>query len=80
MRICFSGVAARLVAERVWHPTQRLTPGEDGQTAVLELEVNSLTEVERWVLGWGRNAKVLEPPELVARLRATVQALAEAYP
>ncbi len=80
VRIRFTGVAARLVAEREWHPTQKLATSGDGQEAELELEVNSLTEVERWVLGWGRNATVLEPPELVARLRATAKALAEAYP
>jgi predicted DNA-binding transcriptional regulator YafY len=30
----------------------------------LRLKLSSLAEVERWVLGWAGNARVLQPPEL----------------
>jgi predicted DNA-binding transcriptional regulator YafY len=33
------------------------------------MRLSSLLEVERWVLGWGGNAVVVEPPELAEAVR-----------
>jgi predicted DNA-binding transcriptional regulator YafY len=45
----------------------------------MRLELGSLEEVERWILSWGKRAHVLEPPELVERIRATLRPLNQAY-
>jgi hypothetical protein len=45
----------------------------------MRMVLGSLEEVERWILSWGKRALVLEPPELVDRIRATLCALHEAY-
>lgn len=62
VRIRFTGVAARLVGERVWHSSQKLirTPGG----LVLEMRVGLSPDLRQWILGWGAEAEVLAPPEL----------------
>jgi len=63
IRIRFTGLAAALVQERTWHPTQKITPLPDGKID-LTLKLTSLEEIERWILSWGAEAEVLEPIEL----------------
>jgi len=45
----------------------------------VELLLSSLEEVERWVLGFGANAKVLQPPALVERLQKVAKEMAALY-
>jgi len=47
----------------------------DGDCVVVRARVAGLEEVTRWVLRWGKDAEVLEPPALRERLRAEVQAM-----
>jgi len=63
VRIRFSGVAARFVAEKVWHPSQKLTHGKDG-SVILGMTIADLGEVAAWVLSFGPMALVLAPDEL----------------
>ncbi|MEP6822643.1 MAG: WYL domain-containing transcriptional regulator [Chthoniobacterales bacterium] len=79
IRLQFDRFAARLVSERTWHQSQRFRQAKDG-AALLELELGGLEEIERWVLSWGSHAQVLAPPELVARIRKEIRALAALYP
>ena len=65
VRIQFFDIAARLIAERIWHPTQKLTHNPDG-SVILQMTVSDLREVAWWTLSWGRNARVLAPPDLGA--------------
>jgi predicted DNA-binding transcriptional regulator YafY len=39
----------------------------------LRMKLSSLAEVERWVLGWAGNAKVIHPPELAAKVRKSAE-------
>ena len=55
--------STRLIAEKVWHPSQKLTRKRDG-SIVLEMTVAGLDEIASWVLSWGPMAKVLGPVEL----------------
>lgn len=48
-------------------PSQRLDRETDG-SLILSLEVAGLPEIERWVMGFGPGATVLEPEELVHRV------------
>jgi predicted DNA-binding transcriptional regulator YafY len=43
------------------------------------LSLGNLEEIERWILSWGKHAKVVEPEELKERIRRTVSTLAETY-
>ena len=60
----FSGFAARLVSERLWHSSQKLKE-LPGQRLRFEAEVSHLDDLWPWVLSWGGEAVVIEPPELV---------------
>ena len=65
---------ARFAAEYPLHEEQRVTAQPDG-SAVVRATVAGLVEPARWVVSWGREAKALEPPELVEAVR---EELAEA--
>lgn len=70
----FDAEAAEYVRSRRVHPSQRLTL-QPGGTIRSTMTVGNLTPVVSWILEWGNKAKVIEPPELVARIE---QELAEA--
>ncbi len=74
IKIWFSPGQARYIREKTWHPTQEISENPDG-SLVLSIQTSGLYQVKRWVLGFGSQAKVLEPPELVS---AVAQELAEA--
>ena len=78
IRLQFDAFAARLVSERTWHETQRISTHRDGGIT-LELELGGLEEIERWVLSWGRHVRVLAPKELIERVRAEVASVAQIY-
>ncbi len=78
VRIRFDALAGQLVSEREWHASQKIKALPGGGTE-MRMELGSLEEVERWILSWGKRAVVLEPPELVERIRATLRLLNEAY-
>jgi proteasome accessory factor B len=78
IRIQFDAFAARLVAERKWHESQRVREQGSG-SIVLELELGGLEEIERWILSWGKHARVLAPKELVSRVREEANAIANLY-
>jgi predicted DNA-binding transcriptional regulator YafY len=77
VRIRFTGVAARLVGERVWHASQKLSPGKSG--LVLEMRVGLSPDLRQWILGWGAEAEVLEPPDLRRDLAAAAHKTARVY-
>jgi predicted DNA-binding transcriptional regulator YafY len=60
-------VAALVCTSRV-HPSQNIVPLDHGRVRLTML-VGKLTAVSRWILGLGGGAKVVEPPELVAKIR-----------
>ncbi len=68
VRLAFTGRAARLVAERRWHPTQKLKRQEG--SVIFEAEVAGFGEVVPWILSFGAECTVLEPEELRDRVRA----------
>jgi proteasome accessory factor B len=61
--IRFQPLVAANVAEVAWHPTQQTTKNVDG-TLTFRVTVDGLREIAWWVLGYGDQAEVLEPPAL----------------
>ncbi|HEY4415545.1 MAG TPA: transcriptional regulator [Verrucomicrobiae bacterium] len=70
--IRFTPRAADYIREKKWHASQTLRDLKDGG-AELTLKLSSLGEIERWVLSWGGEATVLQPPELVSAIRAAAE-------
>jgi len=79
IRLRFDGFAARLVAERQWHPSQKLVHREDGSLE-MTLQLSSLRELTRWVLSWSGHVQVLEPPQLIEAVRDAAQNLLCQHP
>lgn len=75
----FSPAAADYIREKRWHPSQSLRDLPRGGVQ-LQLRLSSLAEVQRWILGWGGQATVLAPPELVRSVRKAAQAILRSQP
>lgn len=78
VRIRFDAFSARLVAERQWHPSQKVRPLPDGGTE-LTLRVGLAPDLESWILGWGGHAEVLEPGVLREKIRDAARAAVARY-
>jgi predicted DNA-binding transcriptional regulator YafY len=65
----FNGSVADIVREKKWHPSQKVRELRRGELE-LQMTLSSLVEVERWILSWGGQARVLEPKELKDRVQA----------
>jgi len=77
VRIRFTGAAARLVAERVWHSSQKLT--HEARALVLQMTVGLSPDFRQWILGWGADAEVLEPAGLRDELAKAAAEAAAVY-
>lgn len=72
--IRFDEFAADYIREKRWHPSQELRELKEGGLE-LRLNLSSLGEIQRWILGWGGHAIVLRPPELVTSVQQAAQAI-----
>jgi predicted DNA-binding transcriptional regulator YafY len=43
----------------------------------LRMCLSHLTDIKRWILGWGSQAKVLSPDELVETIKSEAKAIVE---
>ena len=78
VRIRFSPKVAGNVDEVLWHKTQQTQTEPDG-SLIFEATVDGLAEIQWWVLGYGREAEVLDPPELREIIRTHADALTALY-
>ncbi len=63
IRLRFGSFAAVMIRERRWHHSQQIEEMPNGGL-VLNLRLDSLLEVEPWILSWGPRVEVLAPEEL----------------
>jgi predicted DNA-binding transcriptional regulator YafY len=63
VELLFDRPTAAWVRDRVWHPSQHLTPLRDGRLR-MTLRVADSAELVRWVLSFGRGVRVVRPVEL----------------
>jgi predicted DNA-binding transcriptional regulator YafY len=68
----FRDWAARVAAERTWHPSQKLRQRTD-KTIELKMRVAITPEFERWLWSWGDAVEVVKPLALRDRVKATHQ-------
>jgi proteasome accessory factor B len=74
----FSRLVAQNVAEIVWHRTQQITPNADG-TLDYRVRVSGLGEISWWIMGYGDQAEVLQPPELRRLIAQRAAKMVEVY-
>lgn len=70
--IRFTTGVADYIREKKWHESQKLKELRGGGVR-LQMQLSSLSEVERWVLCWGGNAVVESPRELAQSVRAAAE-------
>lgn len=70
----FSRNVADYIREKRWHDSQELREGRNGEVE-LRLKLSSLVEIQRWVLSWGGDARVLQPAELRDAVRKAARRL-----
>jgi len=63
VKLKFSSSIADFISECSWHPSQKLSNNKDG-SLIGEFNVDGLSEIKTWVMGFGENVEVLEPLEL----------------
>jgi len=68
VEVLFASRVAGEIRERNWHSSQKLIDAADGGV-YLHLDVSAPEELERWLLGFGPDARVLEPVRLADQLR-----------
>jgi len=76
--IRFFSRSARFVRETNFHPSQEIIE-EPGGTVIFTAKACSLRSILRWILTFGDEAEVLEPPELRAMVTKTMTAGLERY-
>jgi len=72
VKILFSKKLAPYIAEREWHPSQKITRKKNGKLQ-LEITTSHLFDIKQWILSWGSGAKVLAPAALIAEVKDELQ-------
>lgn len=78
VKIRFEPYVATNVEEVMWHKTQS-TVREEDDSLIFEVDVDGVEEISWWVLGYGDQAVVLEPPELREIIRARAKEMCRSY-
>lgn len=78
IRLQFKRQAAPYIQERTWHHSQTLEPATGGEV-ILSLRVGIAYELKQWILGFGSDVRVLEPPELAQEISSIHQQAAAQY-
>ena len=73
----FNERAADYIREKRWHPSQELRDLKGGGVE-LRLKLSSLVEIERWILSWGGNARVVRPPQLKESVQRAARQILQA--
>jgi predicted DNA-binding transcriptional regulator YafY len=75
VKVWFSEKAAGYIMEQVWHESQRIIRQDDG-SIIFSVEVAGTDEIKSWIMGWGAQARVLEPPKLQQEIAAEALVMA----
>jgi len=67
VRVSFRGKVTRILEEKRFHPSQKLTPQNDG-SVIAEFQLSTFEEFISWILSFGPAAEVLEPADLRSRI------------
>lgn len=78
VRLRFSSHVALDVSEVRWHPSQQLHWRPDGRLDV-HFAVSGTSEIFWWILGYGDEVEVLEPPQLRHRVLETARRMVQRY-
>ena len=78
VEIQFFHPASVWVSEKQWLPSQKIMQLKD-DSIIFKARVDGLKEIKKWVLGYGKLAKVIKPQELVEQVVEEVAGVRELY-
>ena len=78
VRLRFASTVACDVEEILWHKTQQTRRLEDG-SLLFDVEVDGLTEISSWVMGYADQVFVERPAELRHRVREMAEGIVNQY-
>jgi proteasome accessory factor B len=78
VRIECDPFSARIIGESRWHESQRIKRLADERIEV-QFELDSIEEIDRWILSWGEHVRVIGPEELVAKIVRAAAAVGGLY-
>lgn len=76
--IWFDNKTAPYIKERRWHHTQEIEVNPD-DSIILKMQVRGINDLKRWVMWYGKGAKVLHPPDLVKLVRDEIEGMRNNY-
>ncbi len=76
--IHFAAKVAPYIRERRWHQSQKIIEHED-QSLSLQMTVPGLAEIKRWVMSYGADATIKQPPELVEMICVELERMQSSY-
>ncbi len=74
----FDAEFAETIADTHWHRTQKVTWNEDG-SITFRCEVDGLDEIVWWILSMGPHCRVIQPVELVDRVKELAKGIVGLY-
>lgn len=78
IKIKFFPTIASKIKEKIWHHTQSIKELKDG-SIIISFKLNSLKEIMKWILQYGRNCKVISPQILRKMVKEELQFMAKLY-
>lgn len=78
IELLFSKEINTYILERTWHVNQECHQNEDG-SVYLSFNSNQLQETLHWVMSFGAQVKVINPPELKEMIKVEVEKLGKLY-
>jgi len=78
VKLQFFSPTSDYIAERLWHPRQKITRLED-KSIILEMPANSLSEMKKFVLSYGARVKVMKPEKLRDLVLDEIKLVEEVY-
>jgi len=78
VKIWFHASQAPYIKERKWAVNQKITDNPDG-SVILSFTASSLFEIKKWILSYGKFAKVIEPKELADEIVNEIKSTIELY-
>lgn len=78
VRVLFSAQVVRILEEKQFHSSQKLTRQKDG-SVIAEYLLSSFEEFRSFILSFGQHATVLEPVELIESIQEEIAAMRAHY-
>ncbi|MBR2107727.1 MAG: WYL domain-containing protein, partial [Treponema sp.] len=76
--LLFNSSVNTYILEREWHTNQTVEQNADG-SVLLKFKSNQKQQVLSWVLSFGNAVKVVNPPELVEKVKEEINKMIEKY-